>query len=73
MKHISSKSYQKLAGHQILPPMDNKYQPKKGLEGPIRLRSGKIVWYDNKAGQYIGEDDIYLTNEDYEAHSNPSN
>lgn len=42
---------------------------KQGLEGPIRLKSGKIVYYDNQAGKYYDRDsDMYLDNDDYMAH-----
>jgi len=41
----------------------------EGLEGPIRLKSGKVVYYDKKAGKYYDRDsDMYMSDEDYMAH-----
>ena len=41
-----------------------------GLEGPFRLPSGKVVYYDTKEGKYYDRDsDIYLSNDDYAAHT----
>ena len=31
--------------------MRDKYGPRKGLEGPFNF-SGRVLYYDNKAGQY---------------------
>ena len=41
----------------------------EGLEGPIRLKSGKVVYYDTKAGKYYDRDsDMYMSDKDYMAH-----
>ena len=32
-------------GYKVLPPMDDKYQPRDGLEGPFTTLSGKVVYY----------------------------
>ena len=41
----------------------------EGLEGPIRLKSGKVVYYDPKVGQYYDRDsDFYMTHDEYKAH-----
>ena len=37
----------------------------EGLEGPFRMKSGKVVYYDPKAGAYYDRDtDMYLDNEE---------
>lgn len=42
----------------------------QGLEGPFRLKSGKVVYYDPKEGKYYDRDsDIYLSHEEYEQHN----
>ena len=41
-------------GYRVVDTMDvmrNKYSPRKGLEGPFNF-SGRVLYYDNKAGQY---------------------
>jgi hypothetical protein len=41
----------------------------EGLEGPIRLKSGKVVYYDPKVGQYYDRDnDWYMSHEEHAAH-----
>ena len=52
-----------------LPRIDtDKYQERDGLEGPIMTRSGKVVYYDPKAGHYYDTDtDMYLTYDEFKA------
>lgn len=70
MKIIQSSSHKK-AGYQISSPLDEeKYPARPGLEGPIRLRSGKVVYYDPKEGKYYDAgSDMYLEHDEYEAHN----
>ena len=43
----------------------------EGLEGPFRLKSGKVVYYDPKVGKYYDRDsDMYMSHDDYAAHEN---
>lgn len=60
----------KTAGHRVVPPMNPEDYPQRpGLEGPFRQPSGKVLYYDPKAGQYYDPStDMYVSNEDYEAH-----
>ena len=46
----------------ILPSIDReKYTPMRGLEGPFMTRSGKVLYYDPKAGEYYDRDtDFYV-------------
>ena len=41
-------------GYRVVDTIDvmrNKYSARKGLEGPFNF-SGRVLYYDNKAGQY---------------------
>ena len=64
---VSDFEIQFVEGYEVLPKMDrDKYQKRDGLEGPIMTRSGKVVYYDNKAGKYYDPDtDMYLSYDDY--------
>lgn len=33
-------------------PLQEKYGPRKGLEGPFRYANGRVLYYDPKEGQY---------------------
>ena len=57
-----------LEGYKILPPMDKeKYQARDGLEGPFSTLSGKVVYYDPKAGSYYDPDtDMYISYDDFQ-------
>jgi hypothetical protein len=39
-------------GYRVLNEREQKYQPRKGLEGPFFYPSGAVLYYDPKAGQY---------------------
>ena len=56
-------------GYKILPPMDKeKYQARDGLEGPFSTLSGKVVYYDPKAGKYYDPDtDMYMSYDEFKA------
>lgn len=59
----------KTEGYSILPPIDrDRYQTRKGLEGPFQTKSGKPVYYDPKEGAYYDPDtDMYLTYDEWKA------
>jgi len=62
------KSTNKIAeGYMVLPAMDrNKYTPMRGMEGPFPTFSGKVLYYDPKAGMYYDRDsDMYLSYDAY--------
>ena len=62
------KSTNKIAeGYMILPAMDrDKYTPMRGMEGPFPTFSGKVLYYDPKAGMYYDRDsDMYLSYDAY--------
>jgi hypothetical protein len=39
-------------GYRVMSEREQKYQPRKGLEGPFFYPSGAVLYYDPKAGQY---------------------
>lgn len=44
---------------------DERYPPIKGMEGPFRMKSGRVVYYDPKEGQYYDRRvDHYLSDEE---------
>ena len=43
-----------------------KYGKRSGLEGPFMTKSGQVVYYDHKKGQYLNPDkDMYLSYDDW--------
>ena len=59
----------KKEGYMILPGIDReRYTEMRGLEGPFMTRSGKVVYYDSKLGEYYDRDsDIYLSWAEYQS------
>ena len=58
-----------MEGYKIMPPMDDKYQPRDGLEGPFSTLSGKVVYYDPKEGSYYDPDtDMYMSYDEFQNH-----
>ena len=57
-------------GYKVVPTIDNeKYGERQGLEGPFRLDSGKIVYYDPVEGKYYDPNtDLYLDYDEYQSH-----
>ncbi len=56
-------------GYKVMPPMDKKYQPRPGLEGPFTTLSGKVVYYDPKEGKYYDSDtDMYMSYDEFQKH-----
>jgi len=55
-------------GYRILPNYDTeRYGERAGLEGPMRARNGKVVYYDTKEGKYYDPDtDMYISNEEWD-------
>lgn len=52
-------------GYRVLSPRDQKWQPRKGLEGPFFYPSGAVLYYDPKAGEYWDpQTDFYVPRED---------
>jgi hypothetical protein len=48
--------------------MRQKYGPRKGLEGPFKYASGRVLYYDPKEGRYYDPTtDFYLSHEEMDA------
>ncbi len=64
-----------MAGYSTHQPIDpNEYPDRSnmGLEGPFRQRSGPVLYYDKRKGQYYDiKTDMYIPSEDYDAMNNP--
>lgn len=60
-------------GYSIVAPINHDEYPDResqGLEGPFKLKSGLVVYYDKKEGKYYNpKTDIYLSVEEYDQHS----
>ena len=54
-------------GYMVMPAIDReRYTPMRGMEGPFPTFSGKVLYYDPKAGMYYDRDsDIYLSYDAY--------
>ena len=70
MKTFSEYLRQKSEGYRIMPAIDQERYPERpGLEGPFQTASGKVLYYDPKAGQYYDSDtDSYVSNDEYMAY-----
>jgi hypothetical protein len=52
--------------HKLPPINRTKYGKRGGLEGPFMTKSGQVVYYDHKKGQYLNPDkDMYLSYDDW--------
>ena len=52
--------------HKLPPINRTKYGKRGGLEGPFMTKSGQVVYYDHKKGQYLDPDkDMYLSYDDW--------
>ena len=67
-RYKAAKDYLMLKTKQsTLPRLDKtRYQPRRGLEGPFMTKSGQVVYYDKKIGQYYNSDtDMYIDYDDW--------
>ena len=52
--------------HKLPPINRTKYGKRGGLEGPFMTKSGQVVYYDHKKGQYLAPDkDMYLSYDEW--------
>lgn len=59
-------------GYRVLPPMPDMPDPIPGLEGPWRMPSGRVVYYDPSEGRYYDRStDMYLSHEEADAMQHP--
>lgn len=66
-KSANRELWDKIRSKGVVPNIDKeKYQARDGLEGPFRLRNGKVVYYDPQEGKYYDPDtDMYISYDDY--------
>jgi hypothetical protein len=66
-KSANRELWDKIKSKGVVPSFDKeKYQARDGLEGPFRLRNGKVVYYDPQEGSYYDPDtDMYISYDDY--------
>jgi len=54
--------------HRVLGQRDDRYGPRKGLEGPFWYPNGRTLYYDPRAGQYWDPNtDFYVPNDEVAA------
>ena len=52
-------------GYRVLSPREQKWQPRKGLEGPFFYPNGQVAYYDPKEGKYWDPTtDFYLSHDE---------
>lgn len=52
-------------GYHVIGQRNDRWQPRKGLEGPFYFINGQVLYYDPKAGQYWDPTtDFYVSDED---------
>jgi hypothetical protein len=52
-------------GYAVICDRNNKWQPRKGLEGPFYYADGRVLYYDPKEGQYYDPlTDFYVDQEE---------
>lgn len=39
-------------GYAVLGERNNRWQPRKGLEGPFYFATGRVLYYDTQEGSY---------------------
>lgn len=51
--------------YRFLNAQEQRWQPRRGLEGPFFYPNGQVLYYDSPAGQYWDPTtDFYVSNED---------
>ena len=57
--------------YRILRDRDQKWQPRKGLEGPFFYPNGRVAYYDPKEGKYYDPTtDFYLEQDEIDSLQN---
>jgi len=52
-------------GYTVLGERDIRWQPRKGLEGPFYFATGRVLYYDPRAGEYWDPTtDFYVPNDE---------
>lgn len=52
-------------GYRVLGDLERRWQPRQGLEGPFYYPSGRVLYYDPRAGEYWDPlTDFYVPNDE---------
>lgn len=52
-------------GYRVIGKLDDKWQPRRGLEGPFQYANGRVLYYDPREGRYWDPTtDWYLDNDE---------
>lgn len=52
-------------GYRVIGQLDERWQPRKGLEGPFQYANGRVLYYDPREGRYWDPTtDFYLENDE---------
>ena len=52
-------------GYRVLGEQEKRWQPRQGLEGPFFYPSGRVLYYDARAGEYWDPlTDFYVPNDE---------
>lgn len=55
-------------GYKVIGRLDERWQPRKGLEGPFQYANGRVLYYDPREGRYWDPTtDLYLENDEITA------
>lgn len=55
-------------GYKVIGRLDERWQPRKGLEGPFQYANGRVLYYDPREGRYWDPTtDFYLENDEVAA------
>ena len=55
-------------GYKVIGRLDERWQPRKGLEGPFQYANGRVLYYDPREGRYWDPTtDFYLENDEVTA------
>lgn len=50
-------------GYKVIGKLDERWQPRRGLEGPFQYANGRVLYYDPREGRYWDpRTDFYLEN-----------
>lgn len=51
-------------GYKVIAPLDQRWQPRRGLEGPFQF-NGRVLYYDSREGRYWDPlTDFYLEHDE---------
>ena len=52
-------------GYKVIGKLDERWQPRRGLEGPFQYANGRVLYYSPKDGQYWDpKTDFFVPNDE---------